>query len=323
VTEETWRELLERATALENETFNYSLFTEACTDLVTEFYEATGHPGAFGDLFAPEESSGSLVWMRVPVTLDAADPAVPPYVPVAPPGTTTPAPAEEAMMLEDALSDAITVALPPPNPGVRLSFGETEAEAPPEEAPPAPDLAFVLRDAVPLTFGDLLAAETPLAVPVDTFVFGTPIAEPAAPPPEEPLSAVVEPDAPPPPPPVAEPIPPAPVAPPPEPAPVPVPADPAPIVAVPDPIAVNEDDDDDHDPWEPELSFGPSIAAEDTLDDDFVFSSGTDLSFGIEDDPVDLVAAMPSDPGMYSLGEPAPDPGAEDKFAWVDDFWPF
>jgi hypothetical protein len=64
----TYDRLLEEARALENETDNYSLLTEACVDFVAEFYESTGHPGEFGDLFAEEDRFGSLVWMRVPVS---------------------------------------------------------------------------------------------------------------------------------------------------------------------------------------------------------------------------------------------------------------
>lgn len=66
--EVTYDHLLSEARALENQTYNYSLFTEACVDLVAEFYERTGHPGEFGDLFAEDDRFGSLVWMRVPVS---------------------------------------------------------------------------------------------------------------------------------------------------------------------------------------------------------------------------------------------------------------
>ena len=68
VTEEQYDSLLSVAHSLENNTFNYSLFTEACTDLVEDFYTATGHPGEFGDLFADDVRTGSLVWDRVPVS---------------------------------------------------------------------------------------------------------------------------------------------------------------------------------------------------------------------------------------------------------------
>lgn len=66
--EVTYDHLLSEARDLENQTYNYSLFTEACVDLVAEFYERTGHPGEFGDLFAEDDRFGSLVWMRVPVS---------------------------------------------------------------------------------------------------------------------------------------------------------------------------------------------------------------------------------------------------------------
>lgn len=69
--EVTYDHLLSEARALENQTYNYSLLTEACVDLVAEFYERTGHPGEFGDLFAAEDRHGSLVWMRVPTTISA------------------------------------------------------------------------------------------------------------------------------------------------------------------------------------------------------------------------------------------------------------
>lgn len=69
--EVTYDHLLNEARALENQTYNYSLLTEACVDLVAEFYERTGHPGEFGDLFAAEDRHGSLVWMRVPTTNSA------------------------------------------------------------------------------------------------------------------------------------------------------------------------------------------------------------------------------------------------------------
>ncbi|MEX3014052.1 hypothetical protein [Gymnodinialimonas hymeniacidonis] len=83
--EVTYDRLLSEARALENQTYNYSLLTEACVDLVAEFYAQTGHPGEFGDLFATEDRHGSLVWMRVPTTASAqleTQPATEPfYVP--------------------------------------------------------------------------------------------------------------------------------------------------------------------------------------------------------------------------------------------------
>ncbi|OAN70152.1 hypothetical protein A8B78_21000 [Jannaschia sp. EhC01] len=66
--EVTYDHLLNEARELENQTYNYSLLTEACVDLVAEFYERTGHPGEFGDLFAEDDRFGSLVWVRVPVS---------------------------------------------------------------------------------------------------------------------------------------------------------------------------------------------------------------------------------------------------------------
>ncbi len=66
--EVTYDRLLREARELENQTYNYSLLTEACVDLVAEFYERTGHPGEFGDLFAEDDRFGSLVWVRVPVS---------------------------------------------------------------------------------------------------------------------------------------------------------------------------------------------------------------------------------------------------------------
>jgi hypothetical protein len=63
-----YEELLSEARNLEGETFNYSLFTEACIELVEHFYEKTGHPGVFGDLFPETARTGSFVWQRVPIS---------------------------------------------------------------------------------------------------------------------------------------------------------------------------------------------------------------------------------------------------------------
>lgn len=68
VTDLEYDRLLGEARALENHTYNYSVLTEACVDLVSDFYDKTGHPGAFGDLFPADVRTGSLVWARVPVT---------------------------------------------------------------------------------------------------------------------------------------------------------------------------------------------------------------------------------------------------------------
>ncbi|WP_341863831.1 hypothetical protein [Gymnodinialimonas sp. 57CJ19] len=83
--EVTYDHLLNEARALENETYNYSLLTEACVDLAAEFYAQTGHPGEIGDLFAAEDRHGSLSWFRIPVSdspeLDLWPEDVPFYVP--------------------------------------------------------------------------------------------------------------------------------------------------------------------------------------------------------------------------------------------------
>lgn len=88
ITDVQYSELLSSARELEGQTFNYSVLTEACIELVEEFYEATGHPGEFGDLFAEEERSGSLVWTRVPVSddlyVDSLPQNQPHYVPLEP-----------------------------------------------------------------------------------------------------------------------------------------------------------------------------------------------------------------------------------------------
>ncbi|MEJ6395507.1 hypothetical protein V8J82_19770 [Gymnodinialimonas sp. 2305UL16-5] len=68
--EAAYADLLNQARSLENTTYNYSVLTEACVDLVAEFYEMSGHPGEFGDLFAAEDRHGSLVWSRVPSSLN-------------------------------------------------------------------------------------------------------------------------------------------------------------------------------------------------------------------------------------------------------------
>ncbi|MEL6644927.1 MAG: hypothetical protein AAFO57_08580 [Pseudomonadota bacterium] len=65
VTDVQYDALLADARALENETFNYSVFTEACVELVQAFYDATGHPGQFGDLFAHSHRGDALVWHEV------------------------------------------------------------------------------------------------------------------------------------------------------------------------------------------------------------------------------------------------------------------
>lgn len=71
VTDAQYDDLLEEALSLENQTFNYSVLTEACIELVAEFYDATGHPGQFGDLFAQNQRTTSLVWSRVPESDDS------------------------------------------------------------------------------------------------------------------------------------------------------------------------------------------------------------------------------------------------------------
>jgi hypothetical protein len=68
ITDLEYEDLLSQARELEGQSFNYSLFTEACIDLVERFYDETGHPGVFGDLFPENVRTGSLVWQRVPVT---------------------------------------------------------------------------------------------------------------------------------------------------------------------------------------------------------------------------------------------------------------
>lgn len=68
VTDLEYEELLSQARELEGQTFNYSVFTEACVELVERFYEEAGHPGEFGDLYPEEARTGSLVWQRVPIT---------------------------------------------------------------------------------------------------------------------------------------------------------------------------------------------------------------------------------------------------------------
>ncbi|TCP39606.1 hypothetical protein [Rhodovulum marinum] len=68
VTDLEYDRLLGEARALENQTYNYSVLTEACVELVSDFYDKSGHPGAFGDLFPADARTGSLVWSRVPVT---------------------------------------------------------------------------------------------------------------------------------------------------------------------------------------------------------------------------------------------------------------
>ncbi len=88
ITDSQYTELINSAKALEGQTFNYSVFTEACIELVEEFYGATGHPGEFGDLFPEDERSGSLVWTRVPVSedprLEDLPQSQPLYVPLEP-----------------------------------------------------------------------------------------------------------------------------------------------------------------------------------------------------------------------------------------------
>lgn len=99
ITDLQYDELREVARSLENDTFNYSVFTEACIELVEDFYDATGHPGEFGDLFAAEDRSGPLVWSRVPVTYDSListwpddRPLYSPPEPIMPDPPTLPAP---------------------------------------------------------------------------------------------------------------------------------------------------------------------------------------------------------------------------------------
>lgn len=68
VTDLEWNSLLDEARALEGQTFNYSPMTEACIEVSEAFYDKSGHPGQFGDLFAPDEMQGALVWERVAQT---------------------------------------------------------------------------------------------------------------------------------------------------------------------------------------------------------------------------------------------------------------
>ena len=71
VPENLYDALLAEAQTLENRTYDYNLFTQACVDLVEQFYQKSGHPGHFGDLFPEMDQNGAMVWARVPTTLDS------------------------------------------------------------------------------------------------------------------------------------------------------------------------------------------------------------------------------------------------------------
>lgn len=70
VPENLYDALLAEAQRLENRTYDYNLFAQACVDLVEQFYQKSGHPGHFGDLFPEMDQHGAMVWARVPTTLD-------------------------------------------------------------------------------------------------------------------------------------------------------------------------------------------------------------------------------------------------------------
>lgn len=70
VPENLYDALLAEAQTLENRTYDYNLFAQACVDLVEQFYQKSGHPGHFGDLFPEIDQHGAMVWARVPTTLD-------------------------------------------------------------------------------------------------------------------------------------------------------------------------------------------------------------------------------------------------------------
>ena len=181
VSEGRWHDLLDRATSLENQTYNYSLFTEACTDLVAEFYSASGHPGAFGDLFAPNEFTGSWVWMRVPVTMEAADPALPPYAPTAVPDAAPvwneaePQLEQGAFLVADI--DPAASASEFRDQSVRLSLEDPDAVSPDDHVGTAFDPMRIASDGVRLNFGDLSIDADLASWSYDEFVFRHPSGE--------------------------------------------------------------------------------------------------------------------------------------------------
>lgn len=60
VTDEQYDHLLEYARSQENKSYDYGLFSAACTDFVQSIYEATGHPGHFGILFNHSDIIGPV-----------------------------------------------------------------------------------------------------------------------------------------------------------------------------------------------------------------------------------------------------------------------
>lgn len=123
ITSAQYDDLLATARGLENETFNYSVFTEACVELVQDFYEATGHPGVFGDLFAGDQQGQSLVWAEVPVSdpspLSPWPDDTPYYVPpepILPDPPAAPTPTVFAPMPDPPVPDQVDAFLVPNDP---------------------------------------------------------------------------------------------------------------------------------------------------------------------------------------------------------------
>ncbi len=337
VSEVTWRDLLDRAASLENQTFNYSLFTEACTDFVTEFYEASGHPGAFGDLFAPDEFTGSWVWMRVPVTMATTDTAVPAYAPTSPPDTaltdlgTVGGPSERIIL---DLSVLEGLGSPFRDPSVELSFDHLAPHARDANAQQVPSPIHGIPAAASLTFGDLQGTAYSEVWTSDEFVFGTRASDPlfANPPDAAPAIEDVR----------------ASFSDPPSQADADWPfPEPGPdqrsegshaARVAPSSTAQGRDSDDGGDDLpassysaqpsssrapvasEHELSFGPSLdrAAPETFD----FSPGVDLSFGAPDSDAVSLADIPASSGTFDLGAPVTMEEPQ-EVSLLDDFWPF
>jgi len=309
VTEDTWRDLLDHATALENETYNYSLFSEACTDLVSEFYAASGHPGAFGDLFAPDEFGGALVWMRVPVTMKAPDAGTPPYAPSEPPPDgPTGHEVDASIRSDEAIIVAATfqpILASDHDPTVDLGF--VGIEPVPDDGAGVQMEPAVLRvdPAEPLTFGTATATSMDNIMAADTFVFGDPAINGMSEPLERSRPAHDRES-----------------------------ADAPPFEWV----GLRDDDEDDgaslvDNPSSPTvigqspdvraepLSFGSTAA--DRQPEVFDFASDTALSFGLPEPYLVDVAALPLSFGTVGDGPLENDHDEPQKTAFWDDFWPF